>query len=642
MSEPSRRPGRLGVGVIGAGRVGAVLGAALRAAGHAVVGVTAVSEASRERAELLLPEVPVLAPQEVVERAELVLLAVPDDQLPGLVRGLAETGHWQAGQLVAHTAGRWGVEVLEPARQAGAIGLALHPAMTFTGLSMDLPRLTDCSFGVSAPAAVLPIAQALVLEMGGEPVVIAEADRSIYHASLTHGANHLATITGQCLQLLGELGLERPERVLGPLVRASLENALSSGEAALTGPVARGDAGTVREHRLALAEAALGSSDHDILEAYVALARATADRARTRGVLTARQHDELLEALGRPGTVTGAPAAAEPIARPIDGLTDGRTDGDRPDAPLVVDSPRQLRRALREAVARSGPGATIGLVPTMGALHEGHAHLVRRAREENDIVAVSVFVNPLQFGPGEDFERYPSDLPADLELLAGLGVDLVFAPGLEQMYPDGRPLVGVTSGRLGTVLDGASRPGHFDGVVTVVNKLLTLASGHTGDRPLRAYFGQKDAQQLLIVQRMVRDTDLDVEIRPVPIVRAPDGLALSSRNTYLDDDERRAALVLPRSLAALCAGRIDLQQARAAIDTEPIGEGPTGEEPTGTGPAGTGAGQARTVELDYLVVVDPSTLEPTAPTPGALALVAARVGATRLIDNRVIEAPAAP
>lgn len=630
MSEAANRPGRLGVGVIGAGRVGAVLGAALRAAGHGVVGVAAVSEASRERAELLLPEVPILSPQQIVERAELVLLAVPDDQLADLVSGLAATGHWQAGQLVAHTAGRWGVEVLEPARQAGAIGLAIHPSMTFTGLSLDLPRLSGCAFGVTAPAAVLPIAQALVMEMGGEPVVVAEADRPIYHAALAHGANHLTTITGQALQLLGELGLEQPERVLGPLARAALDNALSVGESALTGPVARGDAGTVREHEQTLAEHALGTGQQDIARAYRALAALTAERARDRGMLTQTQHDQVLEALGRsrgddrgsgaagsdvghiPADLEGGPATEAPTQRAAAGAS----------GPVVLREPKQLRAAVRREVAQRGTQLSIGFVPTMGALHEGHAHLVRRAREENDLVIVSIFVNPLQFGPNEDFERYPSDLPGDLELLGGLGIDLVFAPGLEDMYPGGDPLVTVSSGRLGTVLDGASRPGHFDGVVTVVNKLLTLASGRT-DRPLRAYFGQKDAQQLLIVQRMVRDTNLDVEIRPVPIVRAPDGLALSSRNAYLDDDERRAGLVLSRTLGELARGEIELPEARRRIDEEPIADG-------------------RTVELDYLVVVDPQTLAEIPPRPGALSLVAARVGTTRLIDNREIEAAHCP
>ncbi|CEA07105.1 Rossmann-like domain protein [Arthrobacter saudimassiliensis] len=287
-----RRAGRLGVGVIGAGKVGAVLGAALRAAEHAVVGVSAVSEASRERAENLLPGVPVLEIPDIVERSELVLLAVPDDALPDLVAGLAATGSWQPGQLVAHTSGRFGTSVLDPARQRGAIPLALHPAMTFTGLSLDLTRLADSSFGVTAPAAVLPIAQALVVEMGAEPVVIDEADRPAYHAALAHASNHLVTIAAQSTQLLRSLGVEKPDQLLGPLMRASLENALASGETALTGPVARGDAGTVRAHADVLA-----GQPEDLREAYEALSRATARRAVERGLLSPAQGEAILKAL---------------------------------------------------------------------------------------------------------------------------------------------------------------------------------------------------------------------------------------------------------------------------------------------------------------------------------------------------------
>ena len=254
------KPGRLGVGIIGAGKVGAVLGAALRGAEHAVIGVSAVSDASRERAETLLPGVPVLEIQDIVERAELVLLAVPDDALGPLVEGLAKLGAWQPGQLVAHTSGRFGVGILHPVRAAGAVPLALHPAMTFTGMSLDLTRLLDCTFGVTADAAMLPIAQALVVEMGAEPVAIAEADRTLYHAALAHGSNHLVTLVAQASQLLREVGVDAPERMLGPLLRATLENALASGESALTGPVARGDAGTVAAHAEALREHDCGSA----------------------------------------------------------------------------------------------------------------------------------------------------------------------------------------------------------------------------------------------------------------------------------------------------------------------------------------------------------------------------------------------
>lgn len=284
MNEPQHRPGRLGVGIISAGKVGSVLGAALRAAGHAVVGVHAHSEASRERADALLPDVPVLEVATIVERSELVLLAVPDDQLPGLVDGLGRLGAWQQGQLVVHTAGRFGTDVLEPVRAAGGIGLAIHPSMTFTGLSLDLQRLTDCSFGVTAAAPVLPIAQALVVEMGAEPVAIAEADRPLYHAALAHGSNHVMTLMGQSMQLLHKIGVDQPDRMLGPLVRATVDNALASGENALTGPVARGDVTTVAAHVAALAELvgpdrAASSAGHDLLDGYRALGRLTARRA---------------------------------------------------------------------------------------------------------------------------------------------------------------------------------------------------------------------------------------------------------------------------------------------------------------------------------------------------------------------------
>ena len=295
----STRPGRLGIGVIGAGKVGAVLGAALRGVGHAVVGVSAVSEGSRERAENLLPGVPVLQIPEIVERAELVLLAVPDDALPELVEGLAAAGVWQPGQLVVHTSGRFGTGVLAPARAKGAIPLAIHPAMTFTGMSLDLARLNDCSFGVTAEAPVLPIAQALVVEMGGEPVVIAEQDRTLYHAALAHASNHLVTIAAQSAQLLAEAGVEQPDRVLSALMRASLENALASGESALTGPVARGDAGTVRSHHEALLRREVDSGSTDIRLAYEELARATAQRALERGLLKEAQATEILDILAQ-------------------------------------------------------------------------------------------------------------------------------------------------------------------------------------------------------------------------------------------------------------------------------------------------------------------------------------------------------
>ncbi len=309
-ARPDQRPGRLGVGVVGAGRVGAVLGSALRAAGHAVVGVSAVSKQSQERADALLPGVPVLEVPDVVERAELVLLTVPDDMLPELVAGLAATGGWQPGQLVVHTSGRFGWRVLQDAVGRGAIPLALHPAMTFTGTTLDLARLADACFGVSAPGPVLPIAQALVVEMGAEPVVIAEEARGLYHAALAHGSNHLVTLVAQSLDLLGRAGVENPARMLGPLLSAALDNALRSGDAALTGPVSRGDAGTVAAHLAAIAAADQaeqpgGPPEPAVLPTYRALARATADRALASGRLRAEAAEALLEVLGDDGPAAG-------------------------------------------------------------------------------------------------------------------------------------------------------------------------------------------------------------------------------------------------------------------------------------------------------------------------------------------------
>ena len=299
-ADPSARPGRLGVGVVGGGRVGAVLGASLRAAGHAVVGASGVSEQTRDRVEALLPGVPLLEVPEVVRRAELVLLAVPDDALPDLVAGLAATGGWQAGQLVVHTAGRYGVDVLAPARAAGAIPLAVHPAMTFTGTSLDLARLVDCSFAVTAPGPVLPVAQALVVEMGGDPVVVAEGDRALYHAALSHGANHLVTLVAQARELLAAAGVAEPARVLGPLLQASLDGALRAGDDALTGPVARADAGTLAAHRAALAEHAARTGSAEVPDTHRALARATAGRALARGRLSPEAAARLLSLLADP------------------------------------------------------------------------------------------------------------------------------------------------------------------------------------------------------------------------------------------------------------------------------------------------------------------------------------------------------
>jgi predicted short-subunit dehydrogenase-like oxidoreductase (DUF2520 family) len=268
---------------VSAGRVGAVLGAALARAGHTVSGACGVSRASLARAEALLPDVAVLPPDEVAGAADLVLLALPDDALPGMVRGLAAAGALRAGQIVAHTSGAYGVDVLGPATGLGALGLALHPAMTFTGRAEDLERIAACCFGVTAAdgdEAAWNVAEALVVEMGGEPVRVPEAARPLYHTALAHGANHLVTLVAEAADLLRETGVGTPERLLGPLLSAALDNALRHGDRALTGPVARGDAGTVRKHVRVLGEHA-----PQMLPAYRVLAERTAQRAAASGLL---------------------------------------------------------------------------------------------------------------------------------------------------------------------------------------------------------------------------------------------------------------------------------------------------------------------------------------------------------------------
>lgn len=286
------RPARLSVGVVGTGRVGTTLGAALRRAGHRPVAASGVSEASRRRAAELLPGVPLVEPAEVLARADLVLLTVPDDALPALVAGLADTGAVRPGQLLAHTSGRYGVAVLDPALRVGALPLALHPVMTFTGTPIDVERLAGCAFGVTAPEELRLAAQALVIEMGGEPEWVEEAARPLYHAALSLGANYLVTLVAQAKELLGKAGVQSPDLMLGPLLGAALDNALRSGDAALTGPVARGDAGTVAAHVTELRTHAPG-----MVAGYLAMARTTADRALDEGLLKPELAEDLLGVL---------------------------------------------------------------------------------------------------------------------------------------------------------------------------------------------------------------------------------------------------------------------------------------------------------------------------------------------------------
>ena len=284
-------PPRLRIGIIGAGRAGAVLGAALRRAGHQVLAVSAVSDLSRLRAEALLPGVPITDAPGATKDVDLVLVAVPDDILPSLVAGLAETGHVHPGQFWIHPAGRYGISVLAPVTQHGAVPIAVHPIMTFTGTSVDLARLADCPFGVSAPTAMRPIAEALVVEMGGDPVWVPEESRALYHAALAYGSNYLITLVAQSVELLKVAGIENPQQLIA--LSASLDNALRLGDQALTGPVARGDAASVAAHLEVIAQVSEQSA-----AGYRALGRLTADRAVGAGLLSPQAAEPLLEVLG--------------------------------------------------------------------------------------------------------------------------------------------------------------------------------------------------------------------------------------------------------------------------------------------------------------------------------------------------------
>jgi len=271
---------------------------------------------------------------------------------------------------------------------------------------------------------------------------------------------------------------------------------------------------------------------------------------------------------------------------------------------------------LREACdAERAAGRTVGFVPTMGAFHDGHRSLMRRARAERDVAAVSIFVNPLQFGPGEDFGAYPRDLDRDLAMAGAEAVDLVFVPDAEEMYPGGKLEVSVDPGPLGERLEGAVRPGHFRGVATVVAKLFNAVG------PAAAYFGEKDAQQLALIRRMAGDLSFPVEVVGCPIVREPDGLALSSRNVYLSERERTAALCLSRGLRAggdLVANgerdpRVIEEAIRNLVQAEPL------------------------AHIDYTAVVDEDSFEEIRRIERpARALVAARVGRPRLLDNLLL------
>jgi pantoate--beta-alanine ligase len=518
--------------IVGRGRLGTALAAALTEAGLHVAGP--------------------LGRGADAAGADAVLLCVPDAEIAAAV------AHIPPGPLVGHCSGALGLDVLGEREAFG-----LHPLMTVTAAGAEFAG-AGCAVAGSTSRA-LAAAHTLARCLGMRAVEIADQDRAAYHAAASVASNFLVTLEAAAERLAATTGAGRD--LLVPLVRATVENWAAQGPTgALTGPIARGDEATVQRQRDAIA-----ARTPDLLPLFDELADATRRLAR--------------------------PAGAAPPMR-------------------TVRTVAELRGAL---VGPRAAGRRIALVPTMGAFHEGHLSLIRRAREQADVVVVSLFVNPTQFRPGEDLAAYPRDEARDAALAEAEGADLLFAPSVEEVYPDGFATGVRVTGPLTERLEGAARgPEHFHGVTTVVAKLFDMVA------PDAAYFGAKDAQQAMVIRRMARDLDLPVEIVTCPTVRDPDGLAMSSRNAYLEPADRERALALRRGLDA----------AEASVAA---GE----REPARIAAAGRAAMAEFGIEPEYFEIVSTEDLSPLAAIDGeALVAVAARIGSARLIDNTTLRTPA--
>jgi pantoate--beta-alanine ligase len=462
------------------------------------------------------------------EEPDVVLLCVPDRAIAEVAAGI-EPGSW-----VAHVSGATPLSALDPHERR----FGMHPLQSFSK-SRGPEQLDGAWAAVRAETEdARAVGYRLAEILGLRPFPLKDAGRAAYHAGAAVASNYLVTLRHAAGSLLEAAGA--PPEALDPLMRGVIDNGFE-----LTGPIARGDWETVARHL-----EAIRAERPELEELYLVLARATAAIAG---------HD-------LPNNL-------------LQGISDR--------ALLTCRTITELRAELEGR--RSG---SIGLVPTMGSLHEGHLSLLRAAREECDSVAMSLFVNPAQFTADSDLHAYPRDEARDLELAEAAGVDVVFAPSPDEIYPPGfQTWVEVTE--LGAMLEGEHRPGHFRGVATIVLKLFSIV------RPTRAYFGQKDAQQAEVVRRMIRDLALDVELRVLPTVRDADGLALSSRNALLTPEQRQRALALSRALATR-----DPAAARAVL------------------------AESNGLVVDYIELADFD--------PPVLAG-AVRVGSTRLIDNVPLE-----
>jgi pantoate--beta-alanine ligase len=508
--------------------------------------------------------------EDLAQYVDVVLLTVPDDAIAEVAASI-EPGP----AAVLHVSGATGLDALAPHRRRGSV----HPLMSLPDPETGAQCLTGGAvFAVDGDPAAAMVVEAL----GGRAVRVPDDQRALYHATAAVAANHVVALCAQVERLAAEVGV--PLEAYWDLMATSIANVRRSGAlSSLTGPAARGDDSTLARHLDAL-------PPHE-RPLYVALA---AEAARLAG------HP-------RPASLPGpttAPHRDDGSSRPS--LDDGTSK--EGDGAMIVSSIAELRAVLDRHRA---DGRSVGFVPTMGYLHQGHASLMRAAAA-NDVVVASIFVNPLQFAPDEDLAAYPRDLERDTDVATQAGVDILFTPDVEDMYPQGAVLTSVSVAEISAPWEGASRPTHFAGVATVVAKLFSIVG------PCRAYFGEKDYQQLAVITRMVADLSMPVEVIGCPIVREPDGLALSSRNVYLSPEERAAAVVLRRALdegeRLITAG----ERSTAAVDEAM---------------AAVVAAEPR-ADLDYAAAVDAATLA-QGPTLGdeIRLLIAARVGTTRLIDN---------
>lgn len=279
------------IGIVGCGKVGGVLGASFMQAGHEIVGVYTCSENNIERAQVLMPDVPILDIEQTVRASEIVFFTIPDDELAPTISGLAKLGVFKQGQILVHTSGATTLEVFAPATQQGVIPMSIHPVMTFTGTSLDIAKLKNASFAINAPKLMIPIAQALVLELGAEPIEVPDENRGLYHAGLSHGANHMVTVLTQSMHMLQEAGIENPESVVRPLFEAALERALMQKAKGISGPVPRGDLDTIRKHLSALSKYNMT----DIAQTYAMLTLETAKLCRENAVISGEKYDKIFE-----------------------------------------------------------------------------------------------------------------------------------------------------------------------------------------------------------------------------------------------------------------------------------------------------------------------------------------------------------